>query len=140
MSGEFGEDFKPAKGSDLGKEQPAEQQSPFHAELQNERAAASKAADSKVDEKVDNKKVSDSTSKHAEGSAEWLAENRTPAENFAALEKSLNAALAKYKTLQDAGCADMVSGGSYLANLVKDGTPADVSKFLTNVKDYLEKK
>lgn len=133
MSGEFGEDFKP-KGVEPAKEDVAEKHDPFR----DERAFKEIT---KADEV---KKAPDTTDKVAykEGSgqeySDWLAEHRTSSQIAADLEKYLLSAAAKANTLAKAGYSDVVSGGSYLAQLVSDG-PGEVRNFMTYLRNYIEK-
>ena len=134
MSGEFGEDFKPIKGVEHVKEDAAEKHDPFHAERSLRDTA--KPEEVRKDTTQDKAVFTEGTGK---AYSDWLAENRTPQENAAALEKSLLAAVEKMSKLARAGVTDVVSGGSYLANLVGDGTGEEVRKFMATVKNYIEK-
>jgi hypothetical protein len=128
MSADF-EDFRP-KAVDNAKDDSGEKHDPF----EKERAF----------QPEDIKKAPDNTEKAAfkEGAgqsySDWLAEHRTPQENAAALERSLIAAMEKMAKLSQVGMGDVVAGGSYLAKLVSDG-PDEVRKFMTTVRDYIER-
>jgi hypothetical protein len=139
MNGEFGEDFKPStKGADHDN---AEKHDPFA----DARSLKGHDSTAKADEKVEAAKTVDagqhSTEKYVEGSgkehSDWLAENKTPKELATELERSLRSAMDKMATLTKAGYGEVITGGTFLTNLVKDQSADDVNNFMATIKKYV---
>ncbi len=136
MSGEF-EDFKPnTKGADSTEgaaESEKEQFDPF-----SEERSLKGVADSKVEAKA----APETFKEGGDGEAysDHLARTLTPQQNFDALVKALENASKLNALLEKNGYPkeDVTAGGNFLAGVVKDGSPDDISNFLSYVKGYIE--
>jgi len=72
--------------------------------------------------------------------ADWLAENLSPSQIAAGLEKSLQSAAAKIAMLTAGGVELPLMGPSFLAGLVAgQDSAAQVTNFMKTVRNYIEK-